>query len=359
MSVTRIHEDPRVTLPYTDEQWQRIEALGHQVDEEIRRGDIRLTMGGEPTFVSIDNMDGAEWNTAALGSRKAQAGRASAGPPARALRPRRTAALRPGQMVSGRAAAALGADLLLAHRRRRRCGATARCWRARTTAYKFGPLDAQRFCETLARRLGVDPEYVNPAFEDPVYYLQRERQLPINVDPVDNHLEDPSERERVRRVFERGLEHAHRHTCCRCSAAGPQRTRVADRIVDAARPASVSGAGRFAGRPAAAAAEPAMGGGVGGAAQFSGRPDGESRPAAGAAAHVADGPGAAARAQTAKRDRKPELGESAPWIVRTALCVEPRDGRLHVFMPPLERPRITSICWPRSKTPPRIWRCRW
>jgi uncharacterized protein (DUF2126 family) len=66
-------------------------------------------------------------------------------------------------------------------------------------------LEAQQFSVTLARRLGVDPEYANPAFEDPVYYLQRERQLPINVDPVDNHLEDPIERERLRRVFERGL----------------------------------------------------------------------------------------------------------------------------------------------------------
>ena len=27
-------------------------------------------MGGEPTFVSIDDMDGVEWNTAALGERK-------------------------------------------------------------------------------------------------------------------------------------------------------------------------------------------------------------------------------------------------------------------------------------------------
>ena len=70
---------------------------------------------------------------------------------------------------------------------------------------QFGPLDAQRFAETLARRLGVDPEYVNPALEDPFYYLQKERHLPINVDPVDNHLEDAAERERLRRVFERGL----------------------------------------------------------------------------------------------------------------------------------------------------------
>ncbi len=73
-------------------------------------------------------------------------------------------------------------------------------------ATSFGPADAQRFSETLAARLGVDPGYVNAAFEDPVHYLQRERQLPINVDPIDNRLEDPGERDRIRRVFERGLD---------------------------------------------------------------------------------------------------------------------------------------------------------
>src|SRR5947209_3453728 len=68
MSVNRIHEDPRVTLPYTDSQWERIDALGHHVDAEIASADIRLTMGGEPTFVSLDNMDGEEWNFTALGA---------------------------------------------------------------------------------------------------------------------------------------------------------------------------------------------------------------------------------------------------------------------------------------------------
>src|ERR1700723_1440956 len=70
MSVTRIYEDPRVTLPYTDAQWKRIEALGCRIDQDICAQDIRLTMGGEPTFVSVDNMDGAEWNTDALGVTK-------------------------------------------------------------------------------------------------------------------------------------------------------------------------------------------------------------------------------------------------------------------------------------------------
>ncbi len=74
MSITRIHEDPRVTKPYTEKQWGQIEALGHQIDEELKAGDVRLSMGGEPTFVSVDDMDGPEWNSAALGPMKYRRG---------------------------------------------------------------------------------------------------------------------------------------------------------------------------------------------------------------------------------------------------------------------------------------------
>ena len=70
--VQRLHEDPRVTKPYSDEQWAEVNRLGQAVDAELQAGDARLTMGGEPTFVSIDDMDGAEWNTAALGKHKRQ-----------------------------------------------------------------------------------------------------------------------------------------------------------------------------------------------------------------------------------------------------------------------------------------------
>lgn len=68
--VVRIHEDPRTTKPYTDQQWQRIDALGHAVDERLERGDVRLTMGGEPTFVSLDDATSKEWNTDADGPHK-------------------------------------------------------------------------------------------------------------------------------------------------------------------------------------------------------------------------------------------------------------------------------------------------
>ncbi len=70
MEISRIHESPRVTLPYTDAQWQAILDLGHEVDRRLVQDDVRLTMGGEPTFVSVDDRDGAEWNTDALGPTK-------------------------------------------------------------------------------------------------------------------------------------------------------------------------------------------------------------------------------------------------------------------------------------------------
>src|SRR5579871_3842719 len=70
MSIERVFEPPRVTKPYTDDQWRAIEALGDRVNEVLQAGDVRLTMGGEPTFVSIDDMDGAEWMTAAVGPTK-------------------------------------------------------------------------------------------------------------------------------------------------------------------------------------------------------------------------------------------------------------------------------------------------
>ena len=79
----------------------------------------------------------------------------------------------------------------------------------------------ERFAETLARRLGVDPDYVTPAFEDPFYHLQQERQLPVNVEPADNHLEDPLERERIRRCSSAGSIRRW-EWCCRCSAAPGQ-----------------------------------------------------------------------------------------------------------------------------------------
>ena len=68
--VTRVHEDPRVTAPYSEAQWARIDALGEAVDARLTKGDVRLTMGGEPTFVARDDMTSEQWNTDADGPEK-------------------------------------------------------------------------------------------------------------------------------------------------------------------------------------------------------------------------------------------------------------------------------------------------
>ncbi|MGZ3299272.1 MAG: transglutaminase family protein, partial [Asticcacaulis sp.] len=74
MKVTRIHESRRVTRPYTDGEWNDIDALGHKVDAALEKQDVRLTMGGEPTFVSIDDRTGDEWHFTALSDAKKKLG---------------------------------------------------------------------------------------------------------------------------------------------------------------------------------------------------------------------------------------------------------------------------------------------
>ena len=119
MSVTRIKETPRTTKPYTEAQWQAILARGQDVDHALKRNDVRLTMGGEPTFIAADDMDAPEWNTDAMGPTK----RAYAGRLIRRLMdrwaPGRGDQPQHGQAVSRRATSPLGPALPLARRWRK------------------------------------------------------------------------------------------------------------------------------------------------------------------------------------------------------------------------------------------------
>ncbi|HVW07079.1 MAG TPA: transglutaminase family protein [Bryobacteraceae bacterium] len=204
MTVTRIHEDPRVTKPYTDAQWERISALGEQIDAELAAGDVRLTMGGEPTFVSIDDFDGAEWNTAAVGPNKSRL--------AGDLLCRLRDTFAPGGLLHfGQGKWYPGESLprwaytcywrtdgLPLWSDPRWVGEPAR-------HYGFGLKEAEEFAAALTKRLQVNADSLIAAYEDPLDYLHYERRLPVNVDPADSKLDDPEMRERLRRTFERGL----------------------------------------------------------------------------------------------------------------------------------------------------------
>ncbi|WP_078117903.1 transglutaminase family protein [Thiosocius teredinicola] len=203
--VKRIHEDPRVTLPYSDEQWAAVMALGERVDAELTANDVRLTMGGEPTFVSIDDMDGAEWNTAALGPHKRER--------AEVLLRRLWKRFSPGGALHhGQGKWYPGEPLPR--------WALSCLWREDgTPVWEDSSLltdptspgnadasSAQRFAQTLAKRLGVSAGNVEAGFEDVLYYLWKEGTLPENVDVLDSKLSDKLERARLRRLFERGLD---------------------------------------------------------------------------------------------------------------------------------------------------------
>ncbi|HEV7984651.1 MAG TPA: transglutaminase family protein [Steroidobacteraceae bacterium] len=345
MSIARVWEAPRVTKPYTDTQWREIERLGETIDAELVQGDVRLTMGGEPTFVALDDPDGAEWNTAALGPDK----RRLAADLFHRLRahyaPQGLSHFGQGRWYPGEPLPRWSLNCFW-----RRDGEP--IWTAPQLIAEEGRDGgataeiAQRFLAGVAERLGVHPRHVFPAFEDVVYYLWRERRLPINVDPFDSKLEDPQERARLARLFAQGLERVAGHVLPLARDAGGQHWRSGPWFLRAERCYLVPGDSSlgfrlpldsqpwvaytdyphtFAPDPMAGAPPLAL------HAQFRlQRRDG------GAAA--APRPGAQPQLwRQSSPERRPAAQQSAHWIARTALCAEPRQGVLYLFMPPTPR----------------------
>ena len=207
MRVDRLREAPRVTLPFTDDAWTRLDELGEAVDRDLKAQDVRLTMGGEPTFVSVDDYDAPEWNTGAVGGTKE--------PRAEELAERLRDRFAPGGFLHfGQGKWYPGESLprwayslywrkdgqpiwtapeAIALRKRADAGAPPT------------PEDAQAVAVGIAEGLGIKPNYVIPAFEDTAFWLAREQMLPVNVDPEDSKIDDPEERARMARLFEQGL----------------------------------------------------------------------------------------------------------------------------------------------------------
>ena len=204
MNVKRIREAPRITKPFSDEAWARLDALGEQVDADLKAHDVRLTMGGEPTFVSIDDMESPEWNVAAVGPTK----RGLADELIRRLRAR----FAPGGLLHyGQGKWYPGESLprwafgLYWRKDGVPIWKTADLIARIDNPRKADIADAERFAVGTAQKLGLSTDYVLPAFEDPGHWLQREAGLPNNVDPGDSKLADPEERARMARVFDQGL----------------------------------------------------------------------------------------------------------------------------------------------------------
>ncbi len=331
MQIQRIWEAPRVTKPYSDAQWSTIESVAGAVDAQLQQLDVRLTMGGEPTFVAASDPDGAEWNTAAMGPGK----RKLAAEIYHRLRdkfaPQGLAHFGQGKWYPGEQLPRWSLNSFW-----RKDGEP--MWSNRALlADEARPsqLDAdvaQRFLSCVAGKLELDAAHIFPAYEDAFYYLWRERRLPVNVDPFESRLEDPLERARLAKVFEQGLDRVigqvlpiarsadgthwqsgpwflRRERCYLLPGDSP----IGYRLPLDSQPWVASGDYPFVHQP-----DPTQ--------SFAALPS---------LAEI--------RRQFAEREvptiqsvppRTPAPQESAADLTRTSMCAEPRNGVLYIFMPP-------------------------
>lgn len=327
MDVTRILENPRVTKPYSDRQWDEIKNIGSRVDTYLQSADVRLTSGGEPTFIAIDDLEGEEWNTKALGKMKLDL--------SHKLLKRLKARWAPDGsfLFSGQGKWYPGEQLP-----RWVLGCFWRkdgkpVWKDESLLaseeknYGFGINDAENFIKTLSKNLGLNSEFIIPAYEDIAYYLLRERKLPSNVDPVDSRLKDPMERERLIKIFEKGLGETVGYVLpARKKALGktghwvssawylrtehlflvpgdsPLGLRLPLQSIPWVKPEDKL---IFYDRDPMATPDELMDEEIG---YF----------------------------PTISKNDRPLKGESAKDIIHTAICIQPRSGRLYVFLPPVE-----------------------
>jgi uncharacterized protein (DUF2126 family)/transglutaminase-like putative cysteine protease len=332
MTVTRVAEHPRITKPFSDAAWRDLNALGHKVDAALAAGDVRLTMGGEPTFVSIDDFEAGEWNTDAVGPTKRVF--------ADALIRRLQARFAPGGFLHyGQGKWYPGETLprWTFSLYWRRDGKP--IWHnpdliAPELAEGATPAQAVALLQGIAETLGLPAENVTPAFEDPAEWIVKEGNLPENVTPENSQLKDPEERNRIARVFARGLTEPSGFVLPvqRWQSKAAQ-TWVSekwalrrghlflvpgDSPVGYRLPLGALPHVKAAAYPHVHPSDPFDDRGV--------LPD-----------FAPEQLRAAFTASEATQDRREQVISDVAGIVRTAISVEPRDGRLCVFMPPVEK----------------------
>ena len=345
MQVTRIWEAPRVTKPYTEESWLEIDTMGSQVDADLHRLDVRLTQGGEPTFVSVDDRDGAEWNTEAMGPTKRILGASLLDKLRHEYAPQGLRHYGQGKWYPGEQLPRWSLNIF---------------WRKdgeplwlnpnlvadESIDYGVTDEDAGAFLKGVAERLGLDSKWVFPAFEDVWYYLWRERRLPENVGPFDARLDDELERDRLRKVYMQGLDKVIGHALPVARSYGVERwqsgpwflrdercylipgdSAVGYRLPLDSQPWCSRGDFPYINQQDPTVAQPPLPTHQQLRVRVGGAPQSTAEKAYGAGLNTIT-------SDPLEALKRPQPFESAGWITRTAMCAEPRNGKLYIFMPP-------------------------
>lgn len=320
MQIDRVRETPPVARDYSREEWTAIDGLGTRIDARIEAAGLSLTMGGEPTFISETDLDGDEWNRTALGPTKLEK--------AGALAERLLDAFGRGGLIH------VGQGKWYPGESLPRWAITVG-WRAdgvplwsdpkllanANDASQYGLEEAHRFAVELSHRLGLGSDCLRPAYEDPFYYAWRESRLPVDVDPFDSKLDDEEERARLVRVFSRGLGAPVGWILPLSVENGCFRTgtwRIRDSRLKLIPGDSPMGFRLPIDSLAFVAPE-----------------DRTMHRTHDPMTVPPELPNAQAMRAILERCAAEKATDSPPSSLRTALCLEPRDGMLHVFLPPV------------------------
>ena len=341
-TVERILEDPRVTKPYTEEQWEQILALGNLVDKEFDENDVRLTMGGEPTFVSIDDMESEQWNTEALGKDKLSLAKTLLLRLRDRFAPHGLLHYGQGKWYPGEEIPRWALGVFW-----RRDGEP--LWTnpanlARVDKdYKHTLKNACHFSRYLSKLLGIPKEYCQPAYEDGLHYLLQQQSLPKNLDLMAQGVKSDLDRRRLAKLIERGMDVPTGIVIPIAKGEKPGQWKSSIWPMKRERIVLIPGDSPMGLRlplndlPWLSKEErepPIQRDPFEPRAPLVKRTDIRFAEAPPSASELSE----AEQLIEAYKQLDEQYKDEPKWkqVVRTAMCIEVREGRLHVFMPPLE-----------------------
>lgn len=205
--VERILEKPRVTRPFSDHQWQAILSLGDQVEDSLQQQDVRLTMGGEPTFVSAKDMESEQWNEAADGKDKRVMAYALTQKLKAHFAPEGFLHLGQGKWYPGEPLPRWQ-NAIYWRKDGQALWQDPKLLGDPNASYDLQLGQAEQFLDRIAYYLGVSNQHISPAYEDIYYFLWEKENLPINIDPQQLPPKEKLERQKLAELLRQGLEKA-------------------------------------------------------------------------------------------------------------------------------------------------------